>query len=404
MHVGLLAPEFLPNWGGVGTYCIELARALRGEVELDVITLKRELYGQPSMTASDMEAYLGGRLKVHTIAQAKDTFLYNATFQIAVERYLTRHAKEDGLDLVHSQHANMCHLLYATFAKELPILATLHTTIRGQRLGIEESHTAFERLEPSEKWQVLLQPALRIAEQVALRAADRLVTMSKWMLQTLRTGMPDLRAPIDVIPNGVDTTRYAPERARECELLDGFEGPVVLISSRPTAAKGIQFAIDAIPRILAENREVRFVFAGGGNMDVWRRSLADRGIPEHAFVSLGYVPYEKLPSLYARATVYLLPTLYENVPLRMLEAMSCGVPVIATRVAGIPEVITDGKDGLLIPPRDAGAIAANVLRLLDDEAFARGLGRAARETMVARCDWKVVAKEVVRSYGLLLGE
>lgn len=404
IRVGLLAPEFLPNWGGVGTYCVELVRALRGEVDLDVITLSRRIYGQPSVTARQMEAYFQGAVRVHTIATATDTFLYNAGFQVAVQRYLTREGGGQGLDLIHSHHAHMCHLLYGLLGKRLPILTTLHTTIEGQRRGIEQSETPFEDLEPSEKWQLILQPVLRIAEGMSFRSTDRFVTMSRWMRDAVARELPALAAPIDVVPNGVDTSRYTPDRAGECDLLDGSDGPIVLLSSRPTAAKGIPFAIEAMPKIRARNKEVHFVFAGGGSLEPWRQALAAQGIPSDCVSFLGYVPYEKLPALYARATIYLMPTLYENVPLRMLEAMSSGVPVVTTDVNGIPEVVRDQENGLLVPPRDSDAIAAAVLRLLEQPELARKLGGAARKAMTERYDWKVVAKGVIDSYRQLLGE
>lgn len=404
MRVGLLAPEFLPNWGGVGTYCIELARALQREVDLDVITLERHINGQPSVNAREMEAYFGGGLRVHTIARATDTFLYNASFQAAVRRYLASEGKKEHLDLVHSHHAHMSHLLYGLFGKQLPILTTLHTTIGGQRHGIGQSDVSFDGLERSEKWQVVLQPGLKLAEQLSLRSSDRFVTMSNWMRDTFRAEMPWVHGPIDVVPNGVDTNRYSPERAGEFDLLDGFDGPVVLISSRPTAAKGIHFAIRAMRTVLSENKDVRFVFAGGGNREFWQHALADNGVPSDASSFLGYVPYEKLPAVYARATIYLMPTLYENVPLRMLEAMSSAAPVIATNLNGIPEVITNQENGLLVPPRDSDGIASAVNLLLKDPNLGRSLGRAARSLMVDRFDWKFVARGILKSYQQLLGE
>ncbi len=404
MRIGLLAPEFLPNWGGVGTYCVELAGALCGDVELDVITLERQIYGQPSMTATEMEAYFNGGIGVHVIAHAADTFLYNANFQMAVRRYLVGEGSREGFDLVHSQHAHMSHLLYGLLGKQLPILTTLHTTIDGQRRGIEASQTPFEQLEPSEKWQLVLQPGLRIAERLALGSSDWFVTMSRWMRDTVRREMPALTTPIDVVPNGVDTNRYMPERASECDLIDGVQGPVILLSSRPTAAKGIPFAIDAMPKIHALNKEAHFVFAGGGDIEPWRRAMALKEVPDECVSFLGYVPYDKLPTLYARASVYLMPTLYENVPLRMLEAMSSGAPVVATSVNGIPEVIQHMENGLLVRPRDSDAIARAVLQLLDDPALARSLSKAARRAMVTSYDWKVVARRMVDSYHRLLGD
>ena len=402
MKVGLLAPEFLPNWGGVGTYCIELARAMNSNVDLHVITVEREIRGQSRVSAAAMEEYFDGRVSVHVVAKAKDTFLYNWRFQRGVERWLDGRGRRENLDLVHSHHAHMSHLLYGLLAKKLPVLTTLHTTIGGQRTGIRESQARGGTLETSELWQVLLNPGLRMAENVSLHSADRFVTMSRWMEREMRRTFPYLDVPVDVVPNGVDPRRFAPERREEDGAVKGIEKPIVLVTSRPTAAKGLQFAIEAMNIVRRARENVHFVFAGGGDMTFWRDALLREGVPLESFSFLGYLPYDRLPALYARAAVYLLPTLYENVPLRMLEAMSSGAPVVASDVCGIPEVIVSYENGILVPPRNSEALASAMLQLLDDPSLAARLGRAGRATVHDAYNWNRVAELTAGSYRRML--
>ncbi|HKW43205.1 MAG TPA: glycosyltransferase family 4 protein, partial [Thermoplasmata archaeon] len=133
-----------------------------------------------------------------------------------------------------------------------------------------------------------------------------------------------------------------------------------------------------------------------------RDALLREGVPLDSFSFLGYLPYDRLPALYARAAVYLLPTLYENVPLRMLEAMSSGAPVVASDVGGIPEVIVSYENGILVPPRNSEALASAMLQLLDDPSLAARLGRAGRATVHDAYNWNRVAELTAGSYRRML--
>jgi glycosyltransferase involved in cell wall biosynthesis len=98
----------------------------------------------------------------------------------------------------------------------------------------------------------------------------------------------------------------------------------------------------------------------------------------------GWLGREAAGQLLSRASVFVLPSYAEGLPMSVLEAMAAGCPVVATRVGGIPDLITDGVDGLLVPPGDPHALAAALERILRDPAFARQLGNAARQTIANR--------------------
>ena len=114
MKVCLLAPEFLPNHGGIGVYCSELVRTLRDRVEFTVLTLQRHEGGR-TMTQDELEAYFDHRVEVRTLSEARDNFLFNAGFQVAVLRKLRRLLPTGSFDLIHSQHAHMPDLWSGIF-------------------------------------------------------------------------------------------------------------------------------------------------------------------------------------------------------------------------------------------------------------------------------------------------
>jgi glycosyltransferase involved in cell wall biosynthesis len=133
-----------------------------------------------------------------------------------------------------------------------------------------------------------------------------------------------------------------------------------------------------------------------------RLCLANLGVPEAAVEFTGPVDRDRLPALYASAAVCLIPSLYENFPYTCLEAMACGCAVVASAVGGIPEIITDQVDGLLVPPACPEALAAAVSRLLSDPPLRRQLGAQARSNVCNRFSRRVICAETVRAYQSLL--
>jgi glycosyltransferase involved in cell wall biosynthesis len=406
IKLALLAPEFLPNWGGVGTYCVEVTRHLADKLDLHVITLTRQIKGSDkSYSEQEMLDYFDNKINVHVLTNAKDTFLYNIKFQYKILRTLPKLEKNVGLDLIHSHHAHMSDVLYKLREVRVPSVTTIHTTIKGQRESIDASGLPFDKLAPSEKWQVLLYRPLLHFERYSLERCQNFITVSHWMMKLLLETYPNISRDITTIYNGIDPLRYSPNKANEeLTAIEDINEPIVLFSSRLTTAKGAHFLINAIPKILNENSDVHFVFVGAGDEGPWISLLKKHGVHPKHYSFLGYLDYDDLPILYGRAMIYLLPTLYENFPFRMIEAMSCGTPVIGSRVSAIPEAIEDGENGLLIPPKNEDAIAKAVLLLLDDEGYTKRLGKNARTTVLDKFSWDNIIKSLIEKYDKILSD
>jgi glycosyltransferase involved in cell wall biosynthesis len=400
MKVCLLAPEFLPNWGGVGTYTTELAKEISKHVDLTVFTLSRTL-GNRTYGKEEMEAALGGRAKIEVISRARDTFAYNARFQLAVLRKLRRLVATEHPDIIHSQHAHMPDLLYRQANWSATGITTIHTTIRGQLDSIRLSLRFGGKLEPSERWQVALNPLLRTAERLTLRPNRRYITVSRWMQDRLaEQGIP--ASQVSVVFNGVDPTRFTPA-ARE-----GLSGPAesgglrILFPGRPTLVKGVGVWARAIPLILKETRDVQFYFTGGEEPQ-FARLIPRGGAVRFRVKFLGYVEYDDLPGVYASMDIGVVPTFYENVPLRVLELMSSGVATVASKVGGLPEIIDTGRNGVLVSPGSHEELAEAVVRLAQDEPLRRSVANQARQTVATRFSWAKTGAETLKSYNDVIG-
>jgi L-malate glycosyltransferase len=401
LRVCLLAPDFLPVWGGAGTYAVELTRELASRVDLTILTLERTR-GEGPYTKERMEQLFEHRVRVEVISEARENFRYNAAFQMAVLRRLPSMVRQERFDIVHSQHAHMPDLLYRRFNHSPPIVRTVHSTIGHQRAGIWAAQQSGGKLEASENWQIALEPLLRMAEWITLRDTDQIVTVSHFMADELsRLGIP--RQDIRVVYNGVRVDRFRPDASAAPTGMADLNGPIVLYSGRPTLLKGIGTLIDALPAILREVPSAHFAFAGGSEAE-FRNLTQGRNLPMDHIHLLGKLRYDDLPGVYAAADVAVAPSFRDNVPFWVLEAMSSGLPVVASRVGGIPELVTDGKTGVLVPPGSSDALAKALIPLLQNRDRRKELGHAARNAVIERFNWARTATETVELYRATLNE
>jgi len=170
----------------------------------------------------------------------------------------------------------------------------------------------------------------------------------------------------------------------------------VLYSGRCTLLKGAGVLADAIPLIWKVIPSTHFAFAGGSAKEV-QALLAGRHLPLDRIHLLGRLEYGELPGVYASPDVAVAPTFSDNVPFWVLEILASGVPMVASRVGGIPEVLEDGKNGLLVPPGSAQRLADAVVSLLNDGNRRKEIGRAAR-TSSEQFTWDRTASATVAWY------
>jgi glycosyltransferase involved in cell wall biosynthesis len=206
-------------------------------------------------------------------------------------------------------------------------------------------------------------------QRLAYKTAHAVVANSDAAADVLRReGVADTK--IRTIPNGVDVSAYTPVGRRE-----RLRRIITVANLRPE--KGYDTLIVAAALIVRHRPDVEFAVVGDGPL---RGSLIDevaaRGLSSH-FRFLGQ--RNDVPALLATSDVFVLASRSEACPNGVLEAMAAGLPIVATRVGGIPELIDAGRTGMLVDADDAGALATSVIDLMDRPDFAHHLGRAARE-------------------------
>jgi glycosyltransferase involved in cell wall biosynthesis len=241
-----------------------------------------------------------------------------------------------------------------------------------------------------------------LAERVLMAGTDRLVVSAESVRDFYVRQVHADPAKIDVIYNAVDFTQAQPTMSR-AEMRNALGIPddarVAGIIARLTEQKGHRYLFEALAS-QSSLADVHLLVVGGGEL---------RDALERAAVSMGLVsrvhflgPRRDLGDLLAAMDVFVLPSLWEGLPLSMVLAMSAGVPVVATSVAGIPEVVEDGRTGMLVPPRDSNALGAALARLLGDPDLRRRFGDDARAAVLPRFGVHRYVESVTSMYDRLL--
>ena len=198
----------------------------------------------------------------------------------------------------------------------------------------------------------------------AFASADRVLSVSSASAAELERlfGVRD----VEIVPNAV--------AVRSTLATNGATGAVVFLGGFANPVKGGDVMVAALPAVLDAAPEARVTLAGPGEPPPAARRLLDGGRVAWA----GYLDEDAKHEALAAAAVFVLPSTSEGLPMALLEAMAHGRPVVATRVGGVPDLVTDGRDGVLVDAGDPAALASAVAALLADPERAAALGRAAR--------------------------
>ncbi len=395
MRVDLLTREYPPDvYGGAGVHVTELVRALRRSIEVQV-----RCFGAP-------------RDEVDTTAYPVPTELAGANAVLGTFGVDLQFAQDAaGASLVHS------HTWYANHGGRLASM--LH--------GIPHVVTAHS-LEPLRPWKAeQLGGGYRLsswAEREAYETADAVIAVSEGMRRDILRVYPDVDpARTQVIYNGIDLNDWRPvddpDRVRALGV--DPDRPTVIFVGRITRQKGLPYFLRAAaalppgvqlvlcagapdtPEIMAEVEGLVHELQRSRDAVIWIDRMLDR---------------HDLTALLGAATVFVCPSVYEPLGIVNLEAMACGLPVVATATGGIPEAVEDGVTGRLVPieqaadgtgtPLDPGRFIADLAEalaaVLADPSRAREQGRAGRLRAQTRFAWPAIAEQTLGLYRRLTAE
>jgi starch synthase len=396
VRIGIVTREWPPDvYGGAGVHIEHLVGALRSlpAAAGAGLTVDVHCFGEPRVPGS-----AGHPATAHAVPPGLREA--NGALQaVAVDVEIA--AALAGVDLVHTHtwYANTAGLL-AGLVHGVPHVVTAHS------------------LEPRRPWKAdQLGGGYRLsswAERTAFLAADAVIAVSDGMRADVLSVYPDLDpARVQVVRNGVDAEAYRPVVAPDVVRGLGVDPDraYALFVGRITRQKGLVHLLAAADLLPPEAGLV--LCAGAADTPAERQQVAEavaalqRRRDGVVWIE-AMLPREQLVPLITGATVFVCPSVYEPLGIVNLEAAACGTAVVASDVGGIPEVIDDGRTGLLVPyePDDPtafeGLLAARIGELLADPRRAAAMGAAGRERVLSEFGWAAVAQQTVGVYSGVL--
>ena len=240
-------------------------------------------------------------------------------------------------------------------------------------------------------------PLHYLLTRYALAKADH-ITATGLRLASVTLRYAPRAKPVTVVPYGVDLARFQPLARNGARPSEVVVGSVARLSPE----KGLDVLLRAAARLIERGTPVRVVLAGDGPWRVRLRRMAERlGIAGRVDFR-GELPHEQVPALLAELDIFVLPSRAEGFGVAALEAQAMELPVVASRVHGIPDVVEDGRTGLLVPPGDEQALAEAIGRLAGDAGLRAAIGRAGRTLVQERYRWQENAAQMERLYHHLL--
>lgn len=365
MHICYISQEYPPEtgWGGVGSYTHEMAHALAGEGHR-VTVISRAVDGENVTKDRGVE--------VHRISPTPSwdavPILWRLNriwpgFAWAAMRRLRSIHRQLPIDLVEAAEVR-ADGFFVSFMPGRPKLVTrLHTA---QIFVDSLNKVQTQQTRPWDYW----------FEKKSISRANLLTAPSQAMVDLTRTWVPCRAADTVVVPNPVDEEKFRPSALERKNL--------VVYAGRLERRKGVDTIVQALPVVFERFPAAEFLFAGSDGTDhddrKWSEKLRDAVDPDQRKqIKFEQKSREALVQAYQEAAVCILPSVWENFPYALLEAMACGAAVVATRSGGFPELIEDGVSGFLVPVNDPEALAARIGALLGEPELRNEIGRNARK-------------------------
>jgi glycogen synthase len=361
--------------GGMQNHTFELTKALDDLGVVQTVVTTRP-------PGAERVECVGSRARVHRVGVAIRRF--RQLYSLPATRLVPRLAREADVVHVHlgEDLAALPLGLLASRRHGLPLVATLHCSLR---------HT----LRMSDARSALLKMVGGRIEAAGTRSADAVIVLTQRLAHLLeREGVAPGR--IHVIPTGVDRDLFRPGNP---DPLPEIPAPRVTFVGRLVAAKGVDVFLDAACHLPPD---VHVVFVGDGELRSQLRRRAERlGLQDRVHFT-GFVPHHVVPAMLEHSQALVLPSLYEELGSILLEAKQASVPIVASCVGGIPSVIRDGIEGLLVRPNEPRALAEALTRILTDPALSRRLVRGGAMSSTGR-DWHSTASRVLGVYQAAAG-
>ena len=387
MRICMVTWEFPPRIvGGIARHCYGLSKALakKGH-EVHLVTL--DFPGAPFYEEVDgVKVY---RVKVEL--GHPNFIVWTLLFNHFMEKRIAMINRDVKLDLIHAHDwltapasISSKHYLGA------PLISTVHSTEVGRAQGLR---TPDSYLIDGFEWWLTYE-------------SKRVVVASNSMRYEIEEHFHVPSEKIDVIPNAIDIERFQRHVDRvqvRSKYGVGMDEKLILFIGRLVPQKGVEHMIKAVPDVVREHPEARFMIIGEGWSRGYLESLVASMSCGDKVRFVGFLPDQDLVDLTLSADVLVVPSSYEPFGIVALEGMAAGVPVVASNVGGLSEIIEHDKTGVLVYPRNPRSIAWGINRVLSDPAYSSRLIQNAKRKISEIYTWDAVAERTIKVYERSMG-
>jgi L-malate glycosyltransferase len=366
----MITGDFPPVCGGIGHYVYNLSKILKKRGYTITVLTRGSFFKR--MYVSEVDG----------ISVWKIRYLPVYPFHVRFHRYFLNNIflkNEKKFDIVHFHSP-----LVPSLKTNLPVVVTEHGTVRG-----DISNSTNKDL--SSVFTKIFAREFIALDYEILQNSDIITTVSNSCKNEIQAMIPE-KKEIYIIGNGVDTNLFCPdpEITRDQN--------TILYSGRLDGRKGVSDLLMSAVEVCEKFPNSKFILTGRGpNRDYLEKLVRNLKLQETVTFT-GYVSKDRLIKLYQSSTLYVLPSYYEGLPTTLLEAMSCGLPAIATDVDGSSEVIINNQNGILVSPKSPEELSRQIIKLLENRDQRERLALAARDHIIKNFDWNRVADNIEKIY------
>jgi len=391
----MISSNYPPSVGGPATSVPALSRKLteRGH-EVTIVT--RYLPGLPTAeTNGEVEVYRPPSPVSGDFYRPRQALTHSISMGLLARRLIER----GNFEIVHAHDINISGVAGLVASKS----TRLHSIVKYSGDLVLEC-SSFMRWNQgkdiTDLWNSRTPDVqfLKYLEMLIVGCHDIVVAPSQFqckMLQSLGIARDRIRAIANAIDLGQIERALALAKLRDKQ---PKKHEIILMAGRLVPWKGVDFLISAMKLVTKSRPSARLMIVGDGpDLDRLERIAKSQGLLNRVVFFVGRKAYEEIPEYMARSDVFVLPSTYEPAPHVIIEAMSCSKPIVATKVGGIPELITDGVSGLLVEPKNTQSLADAILRLLEQKGLSQQLSMNA-ERKAREFDWNKIVEHYEKLY------
>ena len=380
MKIVMLTRESLPfhSYGGMQRYVWCLARYLaREDIEIEFV-LPPSYHNEKTEIIDNVKfTFIGPTVR--------KPFFWTRylLFSLRASRYLSKQE----FDILHG--FEICPFFYLLKKKRKPVVVQSFGNEPLKTIGIKRT---FHRL----RWVPFFKSVVRNSDFVG--------SIGKKQTEELQQLYGISKQKIFLLPDGVELEKISQLQGRSTKARHdiGFKNgdPVLICVSRFAPNKGIQYLIQAMRILVSRSENMRLILIGSGTEEKYIDKLVKRSSLTSNIRHFKNLSDEELFQYYRLSDIFVLPTLYEGLPLVLLEAEACSLPVVTTNITDNAQVVKDWINGFLVPPKNPQAMAEAVRRIYDNRLLTK-MGKASRE-IAENYDWARVADAALSKYNEIL--